>query len=128
MSAPLPLLTRVAVFVRDRGACVYCGATYQAGAKLTVDHVVSRKRGGGDDFDNLVAACRSCNEDKTHFSLGAYLFELADRGASPAQTGAIAARVKAACEAPIAWPEVPAALALYRRTGQLPFVGDDTDD
>jgi 5-methylcytosine-specific restriction endonuclease McrA len=128
MATPLSLPTRIAVFVRDRGACVYCGAAYQAGAALTVDHVVSRKRGGGDGFDNLVTACRPCNEDKAHFSLGAYLFELGDRGASRADTQAVAARVEAARKTPIAWPEVESALALYRAQGALPFVGDDPDD
>lgn len=128
MAAPLPLPTRIAVFVRDRGACVYCGATYQAGAALTVDHVVSRRRGGGDGFDNLVTACRACNEDKAHFSLGAYLFELSDRGVSKAHTEAVAARVEAARKAPIVWPEVETALALYRAQGVLPLVEDDPDD
>lgn len=128
MSPSLPMLTRVAVFVRDRGTCVYCGATYQAGAALTVDHVVSRRRGGGDGFDNLVTACRACNEDKAHFSLGAYLFDLVDRGASKAHTEAVATRVEAALKAPIVWAEVTAALALYRRLGKSPFVGDDPDD
>jgi len=128
VSAPLPLPKRIAVFVRDRGTCVYCGATYQAGAKLTVDHVVSRKRGGGDGFDNLVTACAACNSDKAHFSLRAFLVELADRGASSAQTQTIAARVAAARQAPIVWPAVEAALALYREQGTMPFVGDDPDD
>jgi HNH endonuclease len=112
--------------VRDRGTCVYCGAAYQSGAKLTVDHVVSRKRGGGDAFDNLVTACVACNLDKAHFSLGAYLFELADRGASKAHLEALTARVEAARKAPIVWPAVEAALALYRKQGKLPF--DDAPD
>lgn len=128
MSAPLSLPKRFAVFVRDRGACVYCGATYQAGATLTVDHVVSRRRGGGDGFDNLVTACVACNRDKAHFSLRAFLVELADRGASTVQTEAIAARVEAARKAPIVWAEVEAALALYRAHGPRPFVTDDRDD
>lgn len=129
MSTPLPLPKRVAVFVRDRGMCVYCGAAYQAGARLTVDHVVSRKRGGGggDGFDNLVT-CAACNSDKSHFSLGAYLFELADRGASKTHTEAIAARVGAACKAPIVWPKVEVALAIYREQSELPFADDDSDD
>jgi hypothetical protein len=121
MSAPLPITVRVAIFVRDEGTCVYCSATYQAGAKLTVDHVVSRKRGGGDEVTNLVTACLACNHDKAHFSLRAYLVELADRGATPGHTDAIAARLEAACKTPVVWSAVKSALALYREHGRLPF-------
>ncbi len=110
MSDPLPLRTRIALFVRDRGACVYCGATYQNGAQLTGDHVVSRKRGGSDKIENLVTACRPCNEDKAHFSLAAYLFELRDRGQN---TAGIAERVAAAQATPIDWVAVAAALAAW---------------
>jgi HNH endonuclease len=121
MSSPLPITIRVAIFVRDEGTCVYCGATYQAGAKLTVDHIVSRKRGGGDEVTNLVTACVACNHDKAHFSLRAYLAELADRGASEGQMDAIAARIEAARKTPVVWSATKAALALYREHGRLPF-------
>lgn len=127
MSTPLPIMTRLAIFVRDEGACVYCGAAYQAGAKLTVDHVVSRKRGGGDEVTNLVTACVVCNHDKAHFSLRAYLVELADRGADEGRLNAIASRVEAAREAPVVWSAAKAALALYREHGRLPF-GEDDDE
>jgi predicted GNAT family N-acyltransferase len=125
MSSPLPITIRVAIFVRDEGTCVYCGATYQAGAKLTVDHVVSRKRGGGDEVTNLVTACRACNEDKAHFSLRAYLVELAERGAGERHAEAVAARVEAARKTPVDWSAAKAALALYREHGRLPFGGAD---
>lgn len=104
----LSLGVRVAVFVRDRAQCVYCGAAYQWGARLSVDHVISRKRGGSDDYTNLVCACLPCNKDKAHFSLGAYLFELKDRGQD---TTGIEARVDAARQAPIDWAAVERASA-----------------
>jgi 5-methylcytosine-specific restriction endonuclease McrA len=125
MAQKLPLLQRVALFVRDRGTCIYCGASYQDGAQLTVDHVQSRKRGGSDGFENLVTACRPCNEDKAHFSLRAYLVELQDRGVSPADCNALAARVTAATSAPIDWSAVEAALILYRQQGKAPLEDDD---
>jgi 5-methylcytosine-specific restriction endonuclease McrA len=31
---------------------------------LEVDHVIPRSRGGGDDMDNLVTACKDCNRGK----------------------------------------------------------------
>ena len=41
---------------RDNYVCVYCGQHAD-----TVDHIVARSKGGQDNLDNLVAACRRCN-------------------------------------------------------------------
>jgi len=57
-------LTRRAVFARDGGRCVYCGA-----AATSLDHVVPRSRGGPHTWDNVVAACRRCNHTKADRSL-----------------------------------------------------------
>lgn len=40
--------------------CVYCGAT----ENLTLDHAVSMKRGGANDWSNLTVACFDCNRRK----------------------------------------------------------------
>ena len=50
------VLSRRAVFARDDHTCQYCG-----GAADSIDHVFPRSRGGGHDWENLVAACRRCN-------------------------------------------------------------------
>jgi 5-methylcytosine-specific restriction endonuclease McrA len=39
-------------------ACCYCGAT----SNLSVDHLIPRVKGGPDESDNLILACRTCNE------------------------------------------------------------------
>ena len=52
-------LSRRAVLVRDNYECQYCGRPAE-----NVDHVVPRSRGGGHSWDNVVAACRSCNSRK----------------------------------------------------------------
>jgi 5-methylcytosine-specific restriction endonuclease McrA len=52
-------VSRRAVFARDEYRCQYCGL----GAD-SIDHVLPRSRGGGDGWDNLAAACRSCNSAK----------------------------------------------------------------
>jgi 5-methylcytosine-specific restriction endonuclease McrA len=52
---------KMSIFARDKGCCVYCG---RSGLTLTVDHVVPRSRGGLDVFNNLVAACETCNSRK----------------------------------------------------------------
>ena len=41
-------------------ACCYCGSREY----LSVDHLIPTKRGGANNGDNLVWACRSCNSSK----------------------------------------------------------------
>ncbi|GAA0619146.1 HNH endonuclease [Sporichthya brevicatena] len=53
-------LTRRAIFARDGGRCVYCGAPANS-----VDHVIPRSRGGQHTWENVVAACRRCNHVKS---------------------------------------------------------------
>ena len=47
---------RALVLKRDEYICHYCG-----GEATQVDHVISRKQGGGHELENLVACCASCN-------------------------------------------------------------------
>ncbi|MDM7325247.1 MAG: HNH endonuclease [Thermus sp.] len=54
-------LNRRNVLRRDRYTCQYCG---RRGGELTVDHVLPKSRGGRSTWENLVAACRSCNLKK----------------------------------------------------------------
>lgn len=51
------------VLARDGYRCTYCG---EKGGKLTIDHVVPRMRGGKSTFENCVAACFDCNNEKGH--------------------------------------------------------------
>jgi 5-methylcytosine-specific restriction endonuclease McrA len=54
-------LTRRNLLQRDDHTCQYCG---YKGDGLTLDHVVPRSRGGGDSWENMVAACVRCNVKK----------------------------------------------------------------
>lgn len=54
-------LSRKEVFRRDNFTCQYCGK--QTG-HLTVDHVLPRRLGGQNTWENVVAACPSCNHKK----------------------------------------------------------------
>ncbi|HIQ05966.1 MAG TPA: HNH endonuclease [Anaerolineae bacterium] len=56
-------LTRRTVLARDHYTCQYCGAM-PGKALLTVDHVLPRSRGGETTWDNVVTACRRCNQRK----------------------------------------------------------------
>eukprot|EP00466_Bigelowiella_natans_P007795 jgi/Bigna1/86959/estExt_fgenesh1_pg.C_150176 len=54
------------LLVRDRYQCQYCGAR---GVHLTIDHVISKARGGTTSMNNLVVACRRCNQLKAAMSI-----------------------------------------------------------
>ena len=60
--------TRQRKMLRDNFKCRYCG--YDGGASLAtfrnlcIDHLKSRRKGGTDELQNLVTACRACNSDK----------------------------------------------------------------
>lgn len=55
------LLSRKNIIKRDNRRCQYCGNT---SAEMTVDHVIPRKKGGRDIWENLVSACLKCNNKK----------------------------------------------------------------
>ena len=59
--------TRFNLFLRDEFTCQYCGAHHD----LTFDHVVPRAMGGVTSWENVVAACSSCNLRKGSKSLRA---------------------------------------------------------
>ena len=77
LSFPLPSVVRLSVYVRippkrivlskrniikrDGHQCQYCGTTE---GEMTVDHVIPRKFGGRDTWENLVCACIRCNNLK----------------------------------------------------------------
>ena len=52
-----PAFTRFNVFLRDSFSCQYCGSPDE----LTFDHLVPRSRGGRTTWENVVAACATCN-------------------------------------------------------------------
>jgi 5-methylcytosine-specific restriction endonuclease McrA len=56
-------LSRKNILLRDRNTCQYCGEVLSA-SDLTLDHVVPRSRGGASTWENLVAACHTCNRRK----------------------------------------------------------------
>ena len=51
-------LTRKNIFKRDKYACQYCG---MKDSPLTIDHIIPKRKGGIDSWENLVSACNSCN-------------------------------------------------------------------
>lgn len=57
---------RFEILKRDNFTCMYCGAT---DGKLEVDHIFPKSKGGTDNPDNLITACRSCNVGKSNMLL-----------------------------------------------------------
>jgi len=55
------VLSRKNILKRDNHTCQYCGAK---SVPMTIDHILARKKGGGDSWENLVAACVPCNTIK----------------------------------------------------------------
>src|SRR5262249_27689777 len=51
------------IFARDHYRCQYCGRRGTA-FDLTLDHILPKSRGGRTVADNLVTACRACNNRK----------------------------------------------------------------
>lgn len=58
-----PALTNNSLFERDNHQCLYCG-NYFNKKLLTRDHIIPKSRGGRDDWMNVVAACKRCNQYK----------------------------------------------------------------
>ena len=54
---------RTRIFARDRYRCQYCGKKGTA-FDLTLDHILPRSRGGKTLAENLVTACKICNNRK----------------------------------------------------------------
>jgi 5-methylcytosine-specific restriction endonuclease McrA len=58
---PQVRLTRRRVFIRDQYTCQYCGRQTR---EVTLDHVLPRYMGGEHSWDNVVTACKACNQQK----------------------------------------------------------------
>ena len=55
--------SRENVYRRDKGRCQYCNTVVRR-HEITYDHVVPRRVGGPTSWQNLVLACRPCNQSK----------------------------------------------------------------
>lgn len=51
---------------RDDYSCQYCAKTYEYYEidKLTIDHIIPKSKGGANTWENLVTACKKCNQRK----------------------------------------------------------------
>jgi len=79
---------RLAIYLRDGLACIYCGATVEDGAMLTLDHIEPHCNGGSNHEHNLVTACRRCNSSRANRPVEEFAAAVAgylNRGTTAAQ-------------------------------------------
>ncbi|MGA1256387.1 MAG: HNH endonuclease [Candidatus Nanopelagicaceae bacterium] len=50
------------VSLKTNGECWYCGS--HVGIDFVVEHAIPVSKGGTNDIDNLLPACRACNSEK----------------------------------------------------------------
>lgn len=63
MQGYTPPLNNHTLFKRDAWLCLYCGEHFLA-SQLSRDHVTPLSQGGTDSWNNVVSACRRCNNHK----------------------------------------------------------------
>lgn len=105
---------RLAIYLRDGLACVWCGATLEDGVVLTLDHLKPQSKGGSNSEKNLVTCCGRCNSSRGHRSVKVFAVAVAgylDHGVKPQS---ILAFVKLTATRKL---DVTAAKALIARRG-----------
>ncbi len=59
----VPPLNNRTLFKRDANLCLYCGESFDR-RDLSRDHVRPLSKGGADEWNNVVTACKRCNNHK----------------------------------------------------------------
>jgi len=57
--------SRESVFKRDNYVCAYCGQAFRE-SELTIDHIIPRFLKGETTWNNVISACRACNNLKAN--------------------------------------------------------------
>jgi len=69
---------RLAIYLRDGMACVYCGSSVEGGVVLTLDHVKPYSKGGDNGAGNLVCACKKCNSSRGNRPVATFVRSVAE--------------------------------------------------
>lgn len=86
--------TRLALYLRDGLACVWCEAGIEDGLELSLDHLVPVARGGDNKTSNLLTACRTCNSRRGNKSVPAFAAYLVAEDRLSTEPTAIERRVR----------------------------------
>jgi hypothetical protein len=77
---------RLRIYARDGWRCVWCLCKVKSGCSkpgpfarettriATLDHVLTRERGGTNEHTNLLTSCLSCNSERGNLSALAYAY------------------------------------------------------
>jgi hypothetical protein len=68
---------RISIYTRDEFTCQYCSKQFKQD-ELTIDHIVPAIKGGQNNEENLVTACRLCNGKKSILDVEEFLSRNAD--------------------------------------------------
>lgn len=66
---------RVEIHNKTDGHCAYCGIKIEI-VDMQVDHVFPINRGGLDEKENMLPACRSCNHYKSTYGIEEFREEI----------------------------------------------------
>ena len=85
--------TRKNIMIRDENRCQYCAKVFRD-ADLTLDHVIPKSKGGKTRWDNIVTACKPCNQQKKDLLLSQTPFSLPRVPKKPSYRSIIKKRIK----------------------------------
>ena len=63
---------KVYLLERENRCCIYCGILASK-AKMEIEHVVPKSKGGADSLNNLVLSCKACNQAKGNQDVQTFL-------------------------------------------------------
>lgn len=90
--------SKSAVLARDRHSCAYCGKRAD-----TIDHVVPKRHGGDNSYENCVAACLRCNSKKADKLLKEIGYELRFKPYAPSRYSNLLSRLNGSPELFAVW-------------------------
>ena len=93
--------TRKNVLIRDENRCQYCARGFRD-SELTLDHVLPRSKGGTSCWNNVVTACKPCNQKKRDYLIESAPVSLVRAPKKPSYRSIIKKRIK---NANLRWEE-----------------------
>jgi 5-methylcytosine-specific restriction endonuclease McrA len=90
------------VYLRDSSTCQYCGKKCSQ-KELTIDHVIPVSKQGPENWSNVVAACRHCNQRKGNRTPAAAGMPLLREPEAPQWMTAVELELRNSVTVPMTW-------------------------